>query len=208
MKKILLTVLLLGAFASSYGQATVSLLAYGGGLTGSRFYPLNSEVRIKGDWCYGGGLEFDLGAAAVSLLWTSAQTRVTGRGTSGYDETFTNLTMNYYKLGFQRWLTDGSVRPYTQLTLGANQMHPTGGGTIDVKSGDQWFFATTFGLGVSADINEKVAIRVQAAANMPLEMGGAGVFCTFGGCAPNVYFNPIVLQGEFTAGLAFKLNNP
>jgi hypothetical protein len=40
---------------------------------------------------------------------------------------------------------------------------------------------------------------------MPLEMGGAGIFCGYGGCAPNVYFNPIVFQGEFTAGLAVKI---
>jgi hypothetical protein len=183
----------------------INLLAYGGGLTGSRIYSSAKDVRVKGEWCYGAGLEFDLDRVVISLLWTEAKTRVTEQLINREDMR-TNLTINYYKLGFQRYLTEGKVRPYTQLTLGASQGIPTGGGSAVKLSGEQWFFATTFGLGIDAPINDKIAIRVQAAANMPLEMGGAGIFCSFGGCQPNIYFNPILFQGEFTAGIAYTLS--
>lgn len=204
MKKLLLLVAFSLCLFNLKAQK-INLLAYGGGLTGSQIYPLASDIRVKGEWCYGAGLEFDLDRIVISLLWTESKTRVTEQ-LMNIEDMRTNLTINYYKLGFQRYLTNGSVRPYTQLTLGAFQGIPTGGGSATNVSGDQWFFATTFGLGIDAPINEKVAIRVQAAANLPLEMGGAGIFCSFGGCAPNIYFNPILFQGEFTAGIAYTLS--
>lgn len=204
MKKIFL-LLVCSLTLVSVNAQKINLLAYGGGLTGSQIFPSIYDVRVKGEWCYGAGLEFDLDRIVISLLWTESKTRVTEK-LMNIEDLKSNLTINYYKLGFQRYLTQGKVRPYSQLTLGAFQGIPTGGGSATKIYGEQWFFATTFGIGVDAPINEKVAIRIQAAGNLPLEMGGAGVFCSFGGCAPSLYFNPIIFQGEFTAGIAYTLS--
>ena len=200
MKK---TVLLISAVLFSLiSQAqSVSLLGYGGALTGSRVFPLGNESRVTGDWCYGAGLEFGLDFGAVTLTWTGSKSDFENYGILSSSKQETPIATNYYQLGFEKNLTEGTVTPHTIFTLGAAQFTPED----KSASGDKWFFAATFGVGLKAEVNEKVAIRIQAKGNMPLEMGGAGIFCGYGGCAPNVYFNPIVFQGEFTAGLALKI---
>ena len=150
MKKLLLLTAFTLCLFNLQAQK-INLLAYGGGLTGSKIYSSAKDVRVKGEWCYGAGLEFDLDRIVISLLWTEAKTRVTEQLINREDMR-TNLTINYYKLGFQRYLTEGKVRPYGQLTLGASQGIPTGGGSAGKIYGEQWFFASTFGLGIDAPI--------------------------------------------------------
>jgi hypothetical protein len=201
MKKIYLFILVTICVATSQAQS-ISLLGYGGALTGSRVYPVSGDYRVKGDWSYGAALEFEVPFGSVTLGWSGQQTTLVKEGSFSATSKISDLNVNYYQLGFNKDLSDGAVRPHTIFSLGAAQFNPTGEHNL---TGDKWFFAATFGLGLKADINEKVGLRIQAKGNMPLEMGGAGIFCTSGGCAPNLYFNPILFQGEFTLGLAIKL---
>lgn len=204
MKKLVLSILLSVALLSANAQTNIYLLAYGGGLTGSSIFPVSGAARVKGNWCYGSGLEFGLPFGAITLSWTGMNSKLSSSGVYGsYPSGDIGLKTNYYQLGFEKNLSDGKVKPHTIFSLGAAQFIPEENKTV----GENWFFAATFGFGVKAELNEKIMLRVQAKGNMPLEMGGAGIFCGFGGCSPNVYFNPIVFQGEFTAGLEVKLNN-
>ncbi|OYU95465.1 MAG: hypothetical protein CFE21_09995 [Bacteroidetes bacterium B1(2017)] len=201
MKKIVLLSLLLLSLNWANAQS-ISLLGYGGALTGSRAYQLANDVRVKGDWSYGAGLEFGLPFGSITVAWSGQQTVVESKGFVSSATKQIDVNVNYIQLGFNKDFTDGKVRPHSIFSMGTAQYHPTGNNAYS----DQWYFAATFGLGLKADINDRVGLRIQAKGNMPVQMGGAGIFCSFGsGCAPNIYFNPIVFQGEFTAGLAIKL---
>jgi hypothetical protein len=200
MKRIITAAILFLMYINLNAQS-ISLLGYGGAITGSRVFPLANEARVKGDWSYGAGLEFGLPFGAVTLTWSGQSTIFENHGLLGGTYTEVNINSNYYQLGFQKDLSEGAVRPHTIFSLGAAQFSPQGNTT----QSDEWFFAATFGLGLKADLNDRVGLRIQAKANMPLEMGGLGIFCSTGGCSPNIYFNPILFQGEFTAGLAIKI---
>lgn len=205
MKKFVLAFTLFLSVTVLFAQkASVHLMAYGGGLTGSTVYPLRDNLRVTGDWCYGGGLDIGLPFGSIALSWTTMDSRLKYSSYTGFTSGEANLKTNFYQLGFEKNLSDGKVKPHTVFSLGAAQF------STDQKnnySNEEWFFAATFGLGLKAELNERLMLRFQAKANMPLQMGGAGIFCGFGGCSPNIYFQPITLQGEFTAGIEVKLTH-
>jgi len=202
MKKITLFVLLFVSIQGLKAQ-NISILGYGGALTGSYIYPLASDVRLKGNYCYGAGVEFEMPEGSLTLAWTGQQTSLSSRAFMSSDVKLLNVNVNYFQVGFNKDLTEGDVRPHSIFSMGLAQFSPNGTYSFNEK----WFFAASFGIGLKANITDKVALRLQAKGTMPLEMGGMGIFCGFGsGCSPDIYFNPILVQGEFTAGVSVQLN--
>ena len=110
-----------------------------------------------------------------------------------------NIANEYYQIGAIKSIEKGNIEPFGAFTLGAARYYE--------KDLDEslWRFAITAGLGVKFFFNEKIGIKVQGDFMMPMYFEGLGFYFGSGGSGLTAYSSVPMLQGNFNAGLVFRL---
>ncbi|MCA1761524.1 MAG: hypothetical protein ABR574_04890 [Cryomorphaceae bacterium] len=96
-----------------------------------------------------------------------------------------------------------SVTPFGNLGVGAVIMDPQ---RAEFSSDSR--FAVGLNGGVKIDISHRLAIQLRAGILMPMQMGGAGLFCSGGGgCGVDIGTSTTIMQGDISGGVILKLGD-
>ncbi|MDL2242897.1 hypothetical protein LJC25_04125, partial [Bacteroidales bacterium OttesenSCG-928-K03] len=72
-----------------------------------------------------------------------------------------------------------------------------------------WMFAAALGVGCKYDINDNIALKLQARLLMPMmfTFSGVGINVGSGGIFPSLNINSStpIMEGDFSLGIVFKL---
>jgi hypothetical protein len=124
-----------------------------------------------------------------------------------YPTTNFNVNINYFQIGA---IKDMEIQTdfygYGGLTLGAAYYNTTHEGISDV-----WRFAFGLQAGLKYFFSETVGLRLQGRMLFPVYSSGGGMYCGIGtggsGCGLSYGGSSIVLQGDITLGVIFRLGN-
>lgn len=185
--------------------AKLEVMPFGGYMFGGHIKLWDGEMDINGNGNYGVALGFPIEKIlTVELSYTRMDTEVDWKPYSNstipsrqsYD-----MAMQYFQLGAVKYIKTGAVKPFGLVSLGATW--------FDNKSGkdwnDLWAFSAVFGGGVRVDMNDNIALRLQGRFMVPMYFNGIGIGIGTGGVSGGAYFGAYALQGDFSAGLVFKI---
>ena len=156
------------------------------------------DVSVEGGFTWGGQLGFAPKpgfAFEISYMQQESDLSIQGRNVLGL--TVAQLHGNFL---FEKIRYDRKTRPYFLLGLGATFFNPDG----DFEGESR--FSMALGIGFRADMSEKMGLKIQGKYNPTyISEDYGGTWCDpFYGCYG--YADPDYLdQGEFTAGLVYKL---
>ena len=205
----LLTVLLFGPFTAS---AQVELTPFGG-------YMLNGKVRfVQGDLNFSDGADYGLilgipvdHGVIIELSYTRSESTASWTPGFSYGEDFPagdfGVNINFMQVGaIKQMEIQDDFFGFGGLTLGAAYYN-----TTQQNIEDLWRFAFGIQAGLKYFFNDYVGIRVQGRMLFPLYAGGAGAYCGVGtggsGCGLSFGGSALVMQGDFTGGIIFRLGN-
>ena len=209
MRKTLFAMAALAALAlpSAAAAQPAAMSVWGGWKFGGSMSVREGTIRVPAQEHFGGELAFRVRSDAMGLLMVDYQ-RSTLRleRFGGANEDLFDMDVWYFMAGGQYEIIDrGPVVPYGLFTLGVSWFNPTGATAIDY--GSETMFSTIFGGGVRVPIGQeqRIALRLEGKMYLNIPWGGAGIWCSAGGCAGTFggYVGPV--QGSVTAGLRFAL---
>ncbi|MDL2227625.1 hypothetical protein LJC30_01890 [Odoribacter sp. OttesenSCG-928-L07] len=130
-----------------------------------------------------------------------------------------NLNMSSYvsfiQIGYRNYLLTGNFKPYWLFTVGAFNINsklvdtPILLENPDDYNINQWMFAAALGVGCKYDINDNIALKLQARLLMPMmfTFSGVGINVGSGGIFPSLNINSStpIMEGDFSLGIVFKL---
>jgi hypothetical protein len=175
------------------------------------YYP--GEIKIKGDFTYGGELDFYMDDyTSVQLGYTHAvgQLRLTDYSVGIGNTAYGNVNQNYFLISGMRYFMSGNVQPYGKFGMGMAYYRLV---DIDSQSNykpiddDAYRFAIEFGLGVKVMINDRIGIDAHVRALAPISYGGVGIGVGTGGASAGVYGGSTFISGDVGGGLVFRLGN-
>ena len=118
----------------------------------------------------------------------------------GYQNRETYLGTNYFQLGVLKKLKPDTdkVIPFGSFSLGATWFDSS-------DFGDVWRFSATLGAGLKIMLTDRIGLMARGRLMMPMQFAGVGFTVGTGGSgfSAGTYITP--LQGDFTAGLIFRL---
>lgn len=121
---------------------------------------------------------------------------------SSYESQEENMSTNYIQIGAisKFYSQNTKVSPFGSLSVGA-----TGFSSPEFK--DVWRFSMTAGLGLKLMFSEKIGFLLRGRLMMPMNFAGTSMYISTGGSGISIgtYITP--LQGDFNAGLIFKVGN-
>ena len=166
-----------------------------------KFY--QGELKTDDNPLYGVAMDVLLAPGmAVRLQYSRTETKSHFRpysGFPGFDAQDFNLANEYYQIGAVKSMPNGNIEPFGAFTLGAARFHEK-----DYNE-NLWRFSITAGAGVKIFFNEKIGIKLQGDFMMPLYFQGVGFFFGGGGSGLTVNGSVPMIQGNFNAGLVFRL---
>ncbi|HEY7751928.1 MAG TPA: hypothetical protein VH917_06515 [Ignavibacteriaceae bacterium] len=186
--------------------AQIEVLGFGG-------YQVSSDVSVtRGDlnvWSnpnYGAALSFEVDRGLqAELLWIGQDTYAEVVEYSGLAVPLFDLNIHYFQLGAVyefRQSRRQRAFPFLAFSAGATLFHPQ-----DTSFDDELRFSITFGGGAKIYLSDNVGLRLQARFLMPMSFSGGGMWCGTGGCSVGVSSYTQFVQGDFTAGIFFRLGN-
>lgn len=119
----------------------------------------------------------------------------------GTTEKLFDLDAHYFMLGAHyEYPSFNNIVWFGTAALGASLFSPK-----NTLYSDQWNFTVNFGGGAKIFFSERIGIRLQALLNIPIMWGGGGVYFGGGGSGVSVGGGTTFVQGNFLAGLIFKI---
>jgi hypothetical protein len=163
-------------------------------------YP-SGDLHADANWNYGGALTFFPSPYnGIELQYTYQGTDLLLRPTGIEPFKITDLSTHYAHVYGIRVTPLGSPRAegYVMGGLGATVY------TTDIYE-DRWLFSLGGGGGVRLNLNERVALRLQARMLVPIQFSSVGVYFGGAGGSVTVGGGSAIVQGDVSAGLTIKI---
>ncbi len=174
---------------------------YGWQMNGKmRFY--EGDIKTDDNELFGGTMDIEIAHGyGVELMYSHTKTHsYFYPSSSSYTRRDFDVINEYYQIGSYKYMEYGNLQPFMVLSLGAARYAPS-----DNDISDIWRFAMTFALGTKIFFSDKVGIRLQGALMMPMYFSGVGFYFGTGGSGLTTYSYVPMVQGNFNAGLIFRL---
>ncbi len=174
---------------------------YGWQMNGKmRFY--EGDIKTDDNELFGATMDVEIGHGyGVELMFSHTKTHsYFYPSSSSYTRRDFDVINEYYQIGSYKYLEYGNLQPFMVLSLGAARYAPS-----DSDISDIWRFATTFALGTKIFFSDKIGIRLQGALMMPMYFSGVGFYFGTGGSGLTTYSYVPMVQGNFNAGLIFRI---
>jgi len=177
-------------------------------------YQLNGKINfIEGDFkmdnavSYGGILSVEVGPQVWGeFTFSRTDTKANFRRFLSDKIYNYNMAVNYFQLGGVKELGDNTVVPYATFSGGVAWFQMK-----DSNVNDEVVFSVGLGGGIKVRLNDRIGLRLQGRLLMPMYIYGGGLFVGIGTGGPSsgisISSNLLTAQGDFTAGLVFRLGN-
>ncbi len=174
---------------------------YGWQMNGKmRFY--EGDIKTDDNELFGATMDIEIGQGyGVELMYSHTKTHsYFYPSSSSYTRRDFDVINEYYQVGSYKYMEYGNLQPFMVLSLGAARYAPS-----DSDISDIWRFAMTFALGTKIFFSDKIGIRLQGALMMPMYFSGVGFYFGTGGSGLTTYTYVPMVQGNFNAGLIFRI---
>jgi hypothetical protein len=203
--------LLIGLFSlftvSVFAQLEVSPMVgyFFGGKT--NFY--EGSVKIKDNMDYGVHIGMDLGGHSggefsYAMSISEAQWRPNYNFSDRFPATNFDIQTHIFMLGAFKGMELANPQLIGFGTFKAGAIYYNASSVNDV-----WRFLVSFGGGIKYFFNDRMGIKFQANMYLPMYFNGGGFYCGIGSggsnCGASVNSTVVIVQGDLTAGLVFKL---
>lgn len=185
----------------------MEVMPFGGYMFGGKIKFYDGNFDIKGNGNYGVALGFPVERIVkVELSYFRMDTKGVWyhnrNATPPYNQDKTlDMAMQYFQIGVVKTASLSKVKPFGLISLGATWFDLKDNSNLN----DLWAFSAVFGAGVRVDMNEHVALRLQGRFMAPMYFDGLGIGIGTGGVSGGAVFGTYALQGDFSAGLIFKI---
>ncbi len=183
---------------------TVEIMPFGGYMFGGHIETYRGIFDIKGNANYGITLGIPIARVAefeLSYFRMDTEGKFRPYQNSSNREYTYDMDVQYIQAGVTKIFSVEKVKPFTTFSLGATCFE----NKEDIDWKNLWAFSAIIGAGFRIDINELIALRLQGRFMMPLQFEGAGFYFGSNGTDYELNSSVIALQGDFSAGLIFKL---
>ena len=204
MKRLNLIIIVTLISLSSFSQVIVSPFAgymFGGSVT---FY--EGKYKVTDGMSYGLAVIVpvrEIVDVEINYTRMDSEGRFTSYGSyPGYSDSRTDMSTNYFQIGVIKALSlnNPKVVPFSSFSLGATW--------FDFKdNGNKTLFSITAGLGAKVKISERIGLIVRGRFMLPMFFGGVGFYAGSGGSGLSLNSYSAIIQGDFNAGLTFKLGD-
>ena len=156
-------------------------------------------------------------SALIEVMYHTASSNLNStvyNGIYGRQFYYTPVTLNTYHLGIVREFNNEKVRPFTNVSLGLTQFHPTDkteGSSENginpaetVNNSDIWSFSASFGAGAKINLSQRIGLRLQGRLMLPMYFSGLGIYCG-SGCGGGATFGVYFLQMDLSGGIVIGL---
>jgi hypothetical protein len=180
----------------------------------------SGSLNIIDSWNYNIALDIPVGnkpGLLVELNTSFMPTQLEYKGSDYYgspysEQIISDIDVWYFMVGGLHEVgNDEKVRPFGGVTVGASWFSPSNpkltsdGSRYDLD--DLWLFTLGLQMGARIFVNEKMAVRLQARALLPMDFTGTTFYMGTGGSGFALNSWVIFPQIDITAGLAFRLGN-
>ena len=191
--------------AQPEGYNGIEITPMFGYMFGGKLRGYEGEMVLSDEFTYGVRLSKQIKPGTwLELSWNGMKSEAELRSFYGSSFERFDMGVNYILIGATQEWQSGSdeVVPYGVLGIGTAIFSANGNESI--ASGDEWFFAAEFGMGVKVYLSDRIGLRFQSRFLMPMMFGGAGLWCGTSGCGTGVYATSAILQGDLSGGLTFR----
>ena len=181
-------------------------------------YQLNGKVigyegdlNIRDAASYGAMIDITVQRGMqVELYYSRSDTRGDFVAFRGPTYKLTDLSVNYFQLGFSRTVKKvKNVSLYGIGSLGASLFAPSGQAYNETPRTyyfeDWWLFSITAGGGAKVWLSEKVGLRFEGRVMMPITWAGGGFMVGTGGSGFYLGGGSAILQASMSAGIIIAL---
>ncbi len=198
--KITVLIILLSINFSVNG-GEIALTPFYGYQFGGRASTYDGEFRIKDSENF--GLTLDIPYTSTTTLqflyiYEDTSLQRTDKYTAKTEELF-DLSVQYFHVGGTAEVAKGGTTSFVSGSLGATYFDPD---KSDISS--ETLFSLSFGMGLLREIHKNIALRIQGRLLIPIQYGSGSLFCGNGGCSIRLGGGTSIVQGDVTAGIAFK----
>lgn len=204
MKKINLIIIATLISLTSFAQ--VEIVPFVGYMFGGSMNFYEGKYKVADGMDYGVSLIVpvrDVVDVEINYTRMDSYGRFTAyAGYPGYSDQQTDMATNYFQIGTIKALSlsNPNITPFGSFSLGATWFD-----MADYE--DRVLFSIAAGLGAKIMFSERVGIMVRGRLMLPMFFGGVGFYAGTGGSGLSLNSYAALIQGDFNAGLVFKLGN-
>ena len=202
MKKLNILIIALALSLSSFAQ--VEIVPFVGYMFGGSVNFYEGKYKVTDGMDYGVSLIIpvrDVMDVEINYTRMDSEGKFTPHaGFGGADPT--NMSTNYFQIGTLKAisLNNPKVTPFGSFSLGVTW--------FDMADYDsRVLFSITAGLGAKIMLTERIGIMLRGRLMLPMFFGGVGFYAGGGGSGLTLNSYAALIQGDFNAGLVFKLGN-
>ena len=203
--KLLFIVLFAVISSNIFAQNKIDIIPFYGWQMNGKVKFHQGELKTDDNPLFGVAMDVYIAPdMAVRLMYSRTETDSHFRnypGYPGFDDKDFKLANEYYQVGAIKTMVKGNIEPYGVFTLGAARYYEKD------LSESLWRFSLTAGLGVKILLTERVGIKLEGDFMMPMYFQGVGFYFGSGGSGLTAYSSVPMLQGNFNAGLVFRLGD-
>jgi len=171
-----------------------------GGFVGYQMLGRSGEVNIIDDWNFGFQLNMPVRPGIKGeLSYTRQNSYLKSDIPIDGDTKLFDMSVEYFHIGGLAEKPAGRATPFALFSLGATRFAPK-----NVSLEDEWRFSIAAGLGTKVNASERVGLRLQVRALMPMQFSGGGLWCGTGGCDVGFGAGIQMFQIDASAGLFFN----
>lgn len=204
MKKI--NLLLIALLLSITTIAQVEIVPFVGYMFGGSMNFYEGKYKVADGMDYGVSLLVplhDIVDIEINYTRMDSEGRFTAyAGYPGFSDKQTVLSTNYFQIGALKAIPidNPNITPFGSFSMGVTW--------FDMADyNDRVLFSITAGLGAKIMFTERVGIMLRGRLMLPMFFGGVGFYAGSGGSGLSLNSYAALIQGDFNAGLVFKLGN-
>jgi hypothetical protein len=190
--------------AGQKSKSSLQISPYTGYVAGGKIRVSTGDLSINDSQNYGIFVEFPVRRQVSAGFYYSYQPTHMNfwHLRDGTTEKLFDMDVHYFMLGGQYdYPTASNVIWFGSFGIGASVFSPKN--TLEYS--DEWRFAVNLGGGAKIFFSNVIGIRLQAMMNIPIQWGGTGFYFGSGGSGISVGGGSTFVQGNFLAGLMFRL---
>lgn len=191
----------------AHAQRRVELTPQAGWLWGGTFEFTNGDVHINAAPEYGVTLGVEVHPGYFAELGYQYQaSEMIGRPNGARSLTLFDMSTHYiHASGRQMFPTQGRAQPFVLGGVGMTIYAPGSTNYPGLQVNSQYLLSFSMGGGVQVPMNEKIDLRLQARALIPVSWVSGGIYFGSGGGGVTITGGSAILQGDASLGLTFKL---
>ena len=190
--------------AGQKSKSSLQVSPYTGYVVGGKIRVSTGDLSVNDSQNYGIFVEFPVQRQVNAEFYYSYQPTYMNfwHLRDGTTEKLFDMDVHYFMLsGHYEYPTSNNIIWFGSFGLGASIFSPKN--TIEYS--DEWRFTVNLGGGAKIFFSDIIGIRLQALMNIPIQWGGTGFYFGSGGGGLSVGGGSTFVQGNFLAGLVFRL---